>query len=172
MNSRIFGTERLLICDASPLILLAKVSQLDLVSAFAREIWIPGTVWAELSAPPRRPELFEIERRFSDSVRKADDALQAAFSLVVDDGEAAVLALAAEEGQACLLMDDRKGRAVAAARGFRCIGTLGLLVRAKRDGRIEALAPLFRRLREEHWFIDPGLIEEALRAGGEAGTSG
>jgi predicted nucleic acid-binding protein len=167
MSSATFGTERLIICDASPLILLAKVSQLDLVSAFAKEVWIPESVWSEITAPPRRPEMAEIERRFSQAIRSADGVIQAAFSLVVDEGEAGVLALAMAEEHACLLMDDRKGRAVAAARGFRCIGTLGLLVRAKLAGRIEALAPLFESLREERWFIDPGLIEEALRASGE-----
>jgi predicted nucleic acid-binding protein len=111
--------------------------------------------------------MVEIERRFSRAIKKADGDIQAAFSLVVDEGEAGVLALAMGEANACLLMDDRKGRAVAAARGFRCIGTLGLLVRAKLDGRIEALAPLFEQLRVERWFIDPGLIEETLRASGE-----
>ena len=167
MSSPIFGTERLIICDASPLILLAKVGQLDLVSLFAKEVWIPDRVWLEITAPPRRPEMSDLERRFSGSIKKVDRDIHADFALVVDDGEAGVLALATQETDAWLLMDDRKGRAVAAARGFRCIGTLGLLVRAKLDGKIEALVPLFERLREERWFIDPGLIEEALRASGE-----
>lgn len=167
MSSPIFGAERLIICDASPLILLAKVAQLELVSSFAREVWIPDSVWFEITAPPRRPEMVEIERLFSRSIQKTDRAIHAAFELLVDEGEAGVLALATEEANAWLLMDDRKGRAVAAARGFRCIGTLGLLVRAKLDGRIGSLMPIFERLRGESWFIDPGLIEEALRVSGE-----
>ncbi len=37
--------ELLIICDASPLILLAKVGRLDLLPALAVEIWIPAAVW-------------------------------------------------------------------------------------------------------------------------------
>jgi hypothetical protein len=86
MSSPKFGSERLIICDASPLILLAKVAQLDLVSAFAKEVWIPESVWSEITAPPRRPEMVEIERRFSRAIKKADGDIQATFSLMVDEG--------------------------------------------------------------------------------------
>lgn len=39
--------ELLIICDASPLILLAKVGRLDLLRALAVEVWIPAAVWQE-----------------------------------------------------------------------------------------------------------------------------
>ncbi len=64
-------------------------------------------------------------------------------------------------------MDDRKGRRVATTRGWRCMGTLGLLVRSKKAGHITSLRCHFEHLREANWFIDAALINEALRAAGE-----
>ena len=37
--------EPLIICDASPLILLAKINQLGLLFKMAGEVWIPDVVW-------------------------------------------------------------------------------------------------------------------------------
>lgn len=36
--------ELLIICDVSPLILLAKVGRLDLLRALAEEVWIPAAI--------------------------------------------------------------------------------------------------------------------------------
>jgi hypothetical protein len=37
--------EPLIICDASPLILLAKIAQAVLVFKLAHQVWIPDVVW-------------------------------------------------------------------------------------------------------------------------------
>lgn len=167
MNLKRSGTERLIICDASPIILLAKISCLPLLFEIAEEIWVPDTVWNEVTAQGDRPEVGGIRELLGTSVRVSDPHLRAAYSLLVDSGEAAALALATQSVDPCLLMDDRKGRALAAATGLRSMGTLGLLVRAKKAGLIPSLKPLFDRLKTEHWFIAPSLIDAALKAAGE-----
>jgi uncharacterized protein len=48
----------------------------------------------------------------------------------------------AERLGATLLIDDMDARAVAAQRGLRVIGTLGVLAVAKRRGEIGLLAPI------------------------------
>lgn len=160
--------ELLIICDASPLILLAKVGRLDLLRALAEEVWIPAAVWREaVTNAPGRPEAALIARDFSCMVESPDAELEAAFRLQVDAGEAAALALAARNRHACLLMDDARGRALAELSKFRCIGTLGWLVRAKQAGLLPALLPLFQQLRNAGWHIDQRLLTGALKAAGE-----
>ena len=157
--------ERLIICDASPLILLAKIDCLHLVTLLAHEVWIPRAVWEEVTINGRNhPESLLIQKHVPANVRDPDPLLEAAYSLMVDRGEAAALALASHVTDPCLLMDDRKGRRVADARGWRCMGTLGLLVRSKKTGHIESLSPYFGKLHQANWFIDPALLNEALRA--------
>ncbi len=107
--------ELLIICDASPLILLAKVGRLDLLRALAEEVWIPAAVWREaVTNAAGRPEAALIARDFSCMLESPDAELEAAFRLQVDAGEAAALALAARNRHACLLMDDAHGRALRA----------------------------------------------------------
>ncbi len=67
-------------------------------------------------------------------------------------------------------MDDARGRALAELNGFRIIGTLGWLVRAKQAGLVPALRPLCERLRLAGWHIDERLLTSVLKAVGEAGT--
>ena len=49
------------------------------------------------------------------------------------------------------------------------VGTLGLLLRAKRLGLILALKPFVDRLRRGGDWFDEALVQKVLRAAGEAG---
>jgi len=160
--------ELLIICDASPLILLAKLERLDLLKKLADEVWIPEAVWHEVvTNGGDRPESARVARELTCLTHPPDVELEAAFRLQVDAGEAAALALAARNRHACLLMDDARGRSFAELNGFRCIGTLGWLVRAKRATLVPALRPLFDQLQQAGWYIDVRLLTDVLKAVGE-----
>ncbi|MCX6876253.1 MAG: DUF3368 domain-containing protein [Verrucomicrobia bacterium] len=166
MNSN--ALEPLVICDASPLILLARLGHLHIIAALAEEIWIPQTVWDEVTHPAApQTEIASLRALFAHCIVRADAALESAFRLQVDPGEASALALIARNPHGCLLIDDSRGRSIARQSGWRHIGTLGWLLRAKRAGLIQELRPLFEILRQLGWFIAPRLIEETLRAAGE-----
>ena len=47
------------------------------------------------------------------------------------------------------------------------IGKLGVILRAKREQRIAAVAPLLVQLRAEGFHIAPATLEEVLRLAGE-----
>lgn len=63
-------------------------------------------------------------------------------------GEAQVLALALEEPGSLVILDDGFARAEARARHIRLTGTAGVLLKAKQEGYIPAIAPLLDRLRQ------------------------
>ncbi len=111
-----------------------------------------------------RPEVEQIRERFAAAVVEADPALAAAYALQVDSGEAEALALAAQHPESALLMDDARGRRLALASGFRVVGTLGLIVRAKRSGQISEASPYLDRLKQHGLFVTPALIAQALKA--------
>lgn len=161
--------EPLIICDASPLILLAKINHAGLLFKMAGEVWIPDVVWDEITRKSgSQPEIPLLMSLFSPCVKSVDQPLQAAFQTQVDAGEAAALALAARNPGALLLMDDRRGRLLAQHHGLRCLGTLGLLARAKRQGIITEVKPLLKSLRGHGMFLSPELEQETLRALGES----
>jgi predicted nucleic acid-binding protein len=62
-------------------------------------------------------------------------------------GEAEAIALALEIGADFLLMDEHLGRETAAHLGLRCVGLVGVLIAAKRNGLIQAIKPHLDTLR-------------------------
>ena len=88
------------------------------------------------------------------------------LALQIDAGEAAAIALAVERG-ALLLIDELAGRKVAAAHRLRFVGTLGILVEAKRRGYLTELRPSIDALERESFWISATLRARVLREAGE-----
>ena len=59
-------------------------------------------------------------------------------------------------------MDDRAARVAAKVMGIRIIGTLGVVLRAHRQGRIRSAVGVIRALRDAGLRLDDDLIREAL----------
>lgn len=159
---------RILICDAGPLIVLGKVDRLPLLTSMVPELLIPATVWHEVvDAGGNRPPAEWVRHNLSGAIRNGDLRLKTAYASQVDAGEAEALALAACNPEACLLMDDARGRTIARANGFKVIGTLGFLVEAKRCSMLLELRPTLEALRAVGWHMNDRLIRDVLAAAGE-----
>jgi hypothetical protein len=70
----------------------------------------------------------------------------------IDWGEAEAIALALELKADLLVMDERRGRAVATSYGLQVTGLLGVLLQAKRNNLIPAIKPLLDQLIEQADF--------------------
>lgn len=64
-------------------------------------------------------------------------AAHAPQDLGLDPGETAAILLAESLGAGALVIDERRGRAVATARGLAVIGTLGVLAGARSAGALD-----------------------------------
>jgi len=73
------------------------------------------------------------------------------IQLIMDlgPGEAQVLALALEEPGSLVILDDGFARAVATACSIRLTDTAGVLLKAKQEGHINAVAPLLDTLKQQ-----------------------
>ena len=67
------------------------------------------------------------------------------------------------ERRATAIVDDREARAAARAIGCRCIGTLAVVIRARREGRIPSAASVIAELRRAGLRLDDTLVRTALR---------
>lgn len=74
-------------------------------------------------------------------------------------GEREAIALAAKMGARWLILDDFPGPRVAASHGLPVIGTVGLLLAAKRDALVSAIAPLLDQLAAAHFRLSSSLLE-------------
>ena len=83
--------------------------------------------------------------------------------LILDEGEAAVIVLALEQNADLVLMDDYDGRAVAAEYSLRVTGTIGLLLKAKYEGKIASLKQELDALKENGFWLSEGLYQKFLK---------
>jgi predicted nucleic acid-binding protein len=164
--------EAVIVADSGPLIGLGKIGRLELLRKLARSVVIPAPVWREVvEAGGGRVEAEEVRRLFSADVVEPDAPLFDAYRLFLGAGEASALALAAGRPDALLLMDDARARRIAAAQGFRCLGSIGLLLRAKRHGYLVAIGPEIRALRKCGIFLSDEIVARVLRAAEEDGRT-
>ena len=82
-------------------------------------------------------------------------------------GESQVLALAAGSPGSRAVLDDLEARRCAQSFGVPMIGTLGVVLRAKRRGLIEMARPIIEHLRKAGLYASDALIESSLRHLGE-----
>lgn len=83
------------------------------------------------------------------------------------DGEREAIALAVELHADPIIVDDLPARRVAHAAGLNVIGTLGVLLGAKRVGLIGRIRPELDNLLKNSFFVSPQLYDELLQASGE-----
>lgn len=67
-----------------------------------------------------------------------------------------------------VILDDKKARRVARQAGLTVIGTLGVLLRAKRRGVVPTVGPPLTALQKAGFRMTRALYDEALRLAGEA----
>ena len=158
---------RIVVADAGPLIALGRLDALHLLPALFAEIQVTATVLGECAA---RPDCIDAQR-IGEAVTAgwlspcAEQVERPGGRL--DAGEASAIARA-QEIDAGLLLDDRAAVVYARALGLKVIGTLGLLVLARRRGLVERVAPLIKQLQAGGHYLGATAVGAALRAAGEA----
>jgi len=156
------------ICNTSPLQYLHQIGQLGLLPALVGHVVVPPAVVEELAAGrahgldlPDPHDLPWITVRAPISVP--------ALPLITDlgPGETQVLMLALESPGAIVILDDALARRVAEMRGIPLIGTLGLLLDAKRAGLLSAVRPSLDLLQALHFRLATHTREAVLTLAGE-----
>jgi uncharacterized protein len=144
------------VSDSTCLIGLERIGELNILPALFEPVMIPP----------------EVEREFGNKFswltteKLSGNVLATALHLVVDAGEAEAIALASEKN--CLLIvDDKQARTAAKRIGISVIGTIGVLLRAKKNGVVSVIRPIMDDLELNNFFIGRALREEALKIAGE-----
>ena len=130
-----------IVCNTSPLILLAKIGRLDTLLRLYREPMIPEAVKVELSAKPSH-ENDHIKALLNEGklkLRQVSEKTLAGISIDLGQGEREAIALALDEGAGLVILDDQGGRLVARNKGLLVTGTIGVLIDAKERGFIATL---------------------------------
>ncbi|RLD77322.1 MAG: DUF3368 domain-containing protein [Bacteroidetes bacterium] len=157
----------IIVADSSPLISLAIISKLDLLNALFDEIYIPKAVFSEISIPNKPySELFsklgnvkimDVNNRIALMILNKD----------LDLGESEAIVLAMENNINNILIDEQKGRRIATANGLHPIGTIGVLIQAKKMGLIKNIKSHLDKLIQNNIYISNRLYTYSLKLVGE-----
>lgn len=147
----------LVVADTTPLNYLVLIDQVEVLHQLFGEVMIPDAVLKELRHPKapaaitawlqNLPHWLHIEK-----VTQVDDTIQ------LGDGEIEAISLATEKQVLIVLMDERRGRAAAEARGLLPIGTLNILDLADERGFLDGVRAL-RDLKQTTFRADEVLLD-------------
>src|SRR3989337_2771364 len=105
------------VANAGPLIALARIKRLDLLPTLYGEIIVPPPVYQETTKEADLPGAQDLrEARWLRTMEVGDQTEVRRLLFWLDRGESEAIALA-QELSATLLMDGRRGRAIAATLG-------------------------------------------------------
>jgi predicted nucleic acid-binding protein len=153
----------IVVCDCSPLIALSLCDSLDLLDKLFNKVVVPEKVYQE-AAINGKPEACKISVWAQGKIEKAANPGASRIThLNLGKGETEAIALYWEKAADYLLIDEQKGRHIALTNGIKIIGSLGILLLAKKNGLIPALKPLLNTLSSSTIHVSDTLCQNILR---------
>lgn len=151
----------ILIADCSALIALSACNSLYLLDALFGTVLVPETVYREATQSDK-PEAVELQRYLHGKVRAIDNSTFVYLDAFADAGETDAMSLYKQLGADRLLIDDKRGRRVAEINRIDVIGSLGVLLAAKRSGLIPTVRPLVEQIEKSRVFMSTVVIAAVL----------
>jgi len=163
------------VVDSAPVILLSGIGQFHLLrERFAELLIVPQVEREVVTEGQGRAGQEELQGAITAGWARLspvrDQALLARLRRpTLSPADTEVLACAIENGHATVITDDAAVRRVCLEEQLPLAGTVGLLVRARLDGKIHALKPLLDQLIAEGFRLNPAgrVYRDALARVGE-----
>lgn len=155
----------IIVSDTTPISELAKVDLLDLLPNLFREVIIPQGVLAELQTgdhPAAQWVASDIPWLIVAQVKNQALVAELQCSFNLDLGESEAIALAEEQQAAQLLIDEQAARRVALSRNLPLIGTMGILVLAKRQDLLQSVKTVLDAMRGQGTWISERLYQQIV----------
>ncbi|MFA7243090.1 MAG: DUF3368 domain-containing protein [Sulfuricellaceae bacterium] len=159
---------KIVISDASPIIILSQIGGLDWLVPLFGKVWLTEIVRDELLPGGKPGEQAILAAIDSGVLAVLNQEWSKPLFPELDEGEASTIRAALNLPVQCLLlMDERLGRMVAKENGIPVAGVAGLVGMAKKRGLIPSVSAVFERLLQTDFRISPDLIRGILLRAGE-----
>ena len=145
--------DKAIISDTSCLIALERIGKLEVLKLIFEKVLITEEVLLEFGQ-----EILD----WIAVVKNQNTAKFFEFQKILDSGEASSIAFALSLENSLLIIDEVKGRKVATENGLEIIGTLGLLLLAKKSGLVEDLEQVLKDLNKNGFRVSKKLIDILL----------
>jgi predicted nucleic acid-binding protein len=157
------------VVNTTPFLALGACNQIDLLRLLYDRVVIPEEVRRELSlgGATALPTGLTTAHLEWVEVQPLSNPPSTVLLGKLDPGEAEVIALALELGFERVVMDERKGRRLAADHGLEVIGSLGILLKAKGARLLPAVKPCIDAMTSQGIWIESALAALVVRKAGE-----
>lgn len=146
--------DKAVISDTSCLIALEKIGKLEILKLLFEIVFITEEVQLEFGQS--LPAWITVAK--NQNIRKYMELRN-----VLDSGESSSIAFALSLENSLLIIDESKGRKIALDHGLEIVGTLGLLVIAKKRGLLGDLENVVNDLTNKGFRISEKLIKLLLQ---------
>lgn len=146
-------TPKVVIADASCLILLSKIGELELLHLLYDYVYITSEIQLEFGETLPDWIILEIVK---------DQKYQTFLETRLDVGEASAMALAVEISNSLLILDDLKARKLAKQLNLVFTGTLGVISKAKEEKHIDQIKPILNKILQTNFRLSEEVISYLL----------
>lgn len=160
----------IVVSNTTPLIGLATIQRFDLLRQIFGEIIIPEAVYQEAVIFGREEGGAKREVSEADWIHVAPVKDRLAVEVLLDEldlGEAETIVLAKELNADWILMDEKKGRRKLTQMNMPKIGTVGILLKAKKAGYLLDLHADLMLLHTVGFSISQNVINAVVEQAGE-----
>ena len=141
-----------IVSDSTCLIGLERIDRLDIPPQIYNKFWIPLAVQTEIGFSLPWIEIKQVQNQ----------VLVSSLRSQIGWGESEAIALALEFEGTPILLDDKKARGIAKRFDLPITGTVGLLLKAKRQGIVNTITPILNALESVEFRVSPALRRRAL----------
>lgn len=141
------------IADTTCFILLSKINRLSLLQQLFKSITTTNIIAKEFGKP--LPDWVIIEEI-------NDPHYLDILKLEVDEGEASAITLSYEFDKSLLILDDLKARKVAKKLNLNFTGTLGIILKAKEVGLLNAIKPILEEIQLTNFRLSDEIFYKIL----------
>lgn len=157
------------VSNTSPLLYLYRIGGLEWLPKLFDEVWTPAAVKNELLAG--RSKGYDVPDPDDYSWLSVVDPQSTPSEWLALDlgvGEIAAMALALENPDRVVLLDDMLARRTAQVAGLQVWGTLRILLEAKSNGLIEQVESYVSKLSDSGMWISGEIKDRILKLAGES----
>lgn len=158
---------RKIIVNSTPLIILGKIDELEILKDLYGEIIIPQAVFEEVTSKNDFAREQILKSSWIKILEVHDKTNRKIYQAKLHDGEVEVMMLAKEISADLLIIDDNAAKKTAKFLEFKVTGTLGILLKAKSEKIIFEVKPILEKMLEKNFYISEEIFKLVLKTAGE-----
>jgi predicted nucleic acid-binding protein len=152
----------IVIADTSALVALSVCDSLQLLVQLFQNVYVPLSVYQECTVA-NKPQAEKLQSFLKDKIYSKDIKHELELPASLGKGEVDAMILYKILNADILLIYDNRARKVAAINSINVIGSLGVLLLAKKEHLIQQISPVLDKIIASDIYFDSKLISEVKK---------